>query len=94
MGCNNAGLSEKPGKGEENLKFASGALIIGPDGKEIKRSKERTNVETMVVADLPLAEAEKNRKGKGAWAFSDMEAELFFGALVKDSQYVRPKKDK
>lgn len=88
-GCNNAGRFEIPGESEKDLHFASGALIVGPDGKTVQRSEPNTNVETMIVADLSFAGIEEKRRN--LFSFAELEADLFYGDLVKESPYVRKK---
>ena len=51
--CNNAGRPEHAARGELDLRFASGALVISPDGKIAAKSPLRSNRETMLLADLP-----------------------------------------
>lgn len=51
--CNNAGRPEHHAAAEKDLLFASGALVISPDGKVAAKSPIRANRETMLLADLP-----------------------------------------
>lgn len=79
VGCNNAGRFERPAK-EPDLGFASGALIIGPDGRVVSRSTIRCNRETMLVANLPMAKIEEARKDRAA--MSELETDVFYRGLI------------
>jgi len=56
LGCNNAGLYDPPQAGEQNRNFASGALVVGPDGSALAQSSITNNIETMLLFDLPVPE--------------------------------------
>lgn len=56
IGCNNAGLYDPPQDGENDRHFASGALVVGPDGSALAQSSITNNIETMVFFDLPVPE--------------------------------------
>lgn len=51
--CNNAGRPERRSTDEKDLGFASGALLLSPEGRAVAKSPVRANRETMLVADLP-----------------------------------------
>lgn len=87
VGCNNAGRFEPPREKEINLRFASGALIVNPDGKVVKRSEPTTNTETMIVADISTEGIEKKRAGLAS--FTNLAMVQFYGDLVKDSVYAK-----
>ena len=80
VGCNNAGRSEGPQPDEENLGFASGALVVGPSGETVARSRIRINRETMVVADLCLTGIRARRRD--LFSFRDARTDLFYRGLV------------
>ena len=82
VGCNNAGRFETPRERETDLRFASGALIIGPDGAVVRRSEPATNIETMILADLSTAGLEEKRRDLAA--FSSFAKERFYGELLRE----------
>lgn len=92
VGCNNAGRFEAPREKRLNLRFASGALIVDPDGKVLRQSEPTTNVETMIVADISAAGIEKKREGLAS--FNNLAMAQFYGELVKDSPYAKQAKGK
>lgn len=83
VGCNNAGRFEAPREDEINLRFASGALVVDPDGKVVRRSAPVTNIETMILADISTAGLEEKRADLPA--FANFNRDRFYGELVKDS---------
>lgn len=87
VGCNNAGRFEPPRASEIDQRFASGALIVDPDGKVVRRSEPATNVETMILADISTAGIEEKRAGLAS--FNNLAMERFYGDLVKDSPYAK-----
>jgi predicted amidohydrolase len=80
VGCNNAGRSERAVAGEEDLGFASGALVVGPDGQVVARSRRRENRETMLVADLDLSGVTSMRRK--LFSYLDLRADLFYRDLL------------
>ena len=87
VGCNNAGRFEQPNEGEVDLKFASGALIVDPEGQVVRRSQPVTNRETMIVSDISVAGIEEKRAGLAS--FTNLAMERFYGELVNESPYLR-----
>lgn len=85
VGCNNAGRFEAPRESEINLRFASGALVVGPDGKVVRRSAPASNTETMILVDISVAGLEEKRTSLPA--FSNFNLDRFYGELVQDSPY-------
>src|SRR4030095_13687070 len=59
IGCNNAGLYDPPQAGEQDRHFASGALVVGPEGSALAQSSITNNIETMILFDLPVPELPK-----------------------------------
>lgn len=82
VGCNNAGRFETARSGEIDLRFASGALVTGPDGTVVRRSEPATNTETMILVDISTAGLDERRAELPA--FSSFAKERFFGELVRD----------
>jgi predicted amidohydrolase len=87
VGCNNAGRFEVSQSDEADLRFASGALIVGPDGQAIERSTPETNIETMIVADLSFDDIE--RKRTNLFSFTELELDRFYGELMRGSPYAK-----
>ena len=54
IGCNHAGCGERPVTGQQNLRFASGAMIVDPRGNVVAATRSRRNREEMLVASIPL----------------------------------------
>jgi len=80
VGCNNAGLFEKPEPNEENYRFASGALILDDCGRVVAESKIRINREVMVTADLDFDCLRKERSSSSV--YKEFQANLFYGSIL------------
>jgi len=80
VGCNNAGLFERPHPGEHDYRFASGALIVDEAGRVLAQSRIRKNRETMLLADLSFANLRKIRKTHGHW--QEFQRERFYAGIL------------
>jgi predicted amidohydrolase len=80
VGCNNAGRFTRSAADRDDLGFASGALVIDPQGKTISQSAIRTNRETMVVADLDLRGI--HAKQKKLPCFRGLRTDVFYRGLL------------
>jgi len=61
-GCSCAGLFGKPREGEEETKYCGGAMVMDWEGKPVKRAGGKTKRETLIVADIDLADLREARK--------------------------------